>query len=219
MMQDYERVTELQEIAAQSSGATMAQMATYMEGMEASLNKIRVAWEEIISNIVDNKGIIDLIDYIGNFLDTIGNFLSTDFGLTTTLTLVLTLTAGAVANKIKEYSYAKLIQNIEEKKRILAIKNRQEAIKLLKVEKQKTLENQKQAIAKSNLTEEEKTAKIKLLELQYTREIQELDQEQIENEMTLSTLGHSQAESAWNTASAITTIGGGLLSVITGSKT
>lgn len=43
MMQDYERVTELQQIAAESSGATMAQMATYMEGMEASLNKIRVA--------------------------------------------------------------------------------------------------------------------------------------------------------------------------------
>ena len=43
MMTDYERVLELQEISERSVGATSAQMATYMEGMEASLNKVSVA--------------------------------------------------------------------------------------------------------------------------------------------------------------------------------
>lgn len=43
MMQDYERVIELQQIAERSSGATMAQMATYMEGLDAALNKVSVA--------------------------------------------------------------------------------------------------------------------------------------------------------------------------------
>lgn len=43
MMSDYERVIELQQIAERSAGATMAQMATYMEGMDAALNKINVA--------------------------------------------------------------------------------------------------------------------------------------------------------------------------------
>ena len=43
MMQDYDRVIELQEIAEQSQGATMAQMATYLEGMDAALNKVSVA--------------------------------------------------------------------------------------------------------------------------------------------------------------------------------
>lgn len=43
MMQDYERVTELQEIAQRSAGATMAQMATYMEGLDAAMNKVSVA--------------------------------------------------------------------------------------------------------------------------------------------------------------------------------
>lgn len=43
MMQDYERVTELQEIAERSAGATVAQMATFMEGMDAALNKVSVA--------------------------------------------------------------------------------------------------------------------------------------------------------------------------------
>jgi hypothetical protein len=43
MMDDYERVTELQEIALRSAGATAAQAGVYLEGMEASLNKIQVA--------------------------------------------------------------------------------------------------------------------------------------------------------------------------------
>lgn len=43
MMSDYERVTELQEIAQRSAGATAAQAAVYMEGMEAALNKVNVA--------------------------------------------------------------------------------------------------------------------------------------------------------------------------------
>lgn len=43
MMSDYERVIELQEIAERSQGATMAQMGTYMEGMDAALNKVSVA--------------------------------------------------------------------------------------------------------------------------------------------------------------------------------
>lgn len=43
MMDDYERVIELQEIAQRSAGATAAQAGVYLEGMEASLNKIQVA--------------------------------------------------------------------------------------------------------------------------------------------------------------------------------
>ena len=43
MMEDYERVTELQEIAQRSAGATSAQATVYLEGMEAAINKIQVA--------------------------------------------------------------------------------------------------------------------------------------------------------------------------------
>lgn len=43
MMDDYERVIELQEISQRSAGATSAQAATYLEGIEASLNKVSVA--------------------------------------------------------------------------------------------------------------------------------------------------------------------------------
>ena len=43
MMEDYERVTELQQISARSAGATSAQAATYLEGMAAATNNIKVA--------------------------------------------------------------------------------------------------------------------------------------------------------------------------------
>ena len=43
MMEDYERVTELQQIAQRSAGATAAQASTYLEGMEGATNKIKVA--------------------------------------------------------------------------------------------------------------------------------------------------------------------------------
>ena len=43
MMSDYERVLELQQISERSAGATVAQMATYLEGMEAAINRVLVA--------------------------------------------------------------------------------------------------------------------------------------------------------------------------------
>ncbi len=41
MMEDYDRVIELQDIAQRSSGATAAQLSTYLEGMDAALNNLR----------------------------------------------------------------------------------------------------------------------------------------------------------------------------------
>lgn len=43
MMDDYERVIELQDIAQRSQGATLAQADTFLSGIEAALNKISVS--------------------------------------------------------------------------------------------------------------------------------------------------------------------------------
>jgi len=69
MMSDYERVIELQEIAERSQGATMAQMATYMEGMDAALNKVNVAWENIVTAVTDSNAIIGLINSVANLME------------------------------------------------------------------------------------------------------------------------------------------------------
>ena len=78
MMQDYERVIELQEISQRSAGATMAQMQTYLQGMDAAINKLNNAWEQIVTNITDSDVIVSLINMVTSFLDKVAGFLSTD---------------------------------------------------------------------------------------------------------------------------------------------
>ena len=79
MMEDYERVTELQEISQRSAGATAAQAGVYLEGIEASINKIQVAWEKIVTGLTNNEVIIGALELIGNILDNIGAALESEF--------------------------------------------------------------------------------------------------------------------------------------------
>lgn len=81
MMDDYERVIELQEIAERSTGATSAQAGVYLEGMEASLNKIQVAWEKIIMTITNSEVLIGVIGTIGDVLSNIGDALENEWVL------------------------------------------------------------------------------------------------------------------------------------------
>ena len=118
MMSDYERVIELQEISTRSAGTTAAQASVYLEGIEASLNKINVAWEKIIMSITDSEVIINFLSMAGGVLDHIGDFLSTDFGLVATLGTVATLGAAALGNKMREIELSKIQQqyNLEQQK-------------------------------------------------------------------------------------------------------
>ena len=133
MMEDYERVTELQEISQRSAGATAAQAGVYLEGMEAAMNKIQVAWEKIVMTFSDSEVIIGIFEFIGDALNKVGDFLSTDFGLVTTLTIVGTLGATILGNKIKENELSRLQAEYTLQQNIL--------------ENQKNTEIQKQVIA------------------------------------------------------------------------
>ena len=144
LMDDYERVTELQEISARSAGATSAQAATYLEGIEASMNKIQVAWEKIVMTVSDSEIIIGVFDWIGDSLNNIGEFLSTDWGVFTGITLVAMYAASIVTSKIEELAQQKLI-NIENLK-----------AKQIDLEKQKTDKENKKLL----LDERAQNAKI-----------------------------------------------------------
>ena len=125
MMSDYERVIELQQIAERSSGATLSQMATYLEGMDAALNRVSVAWESIITSIADNQVIINLINFIAGFLDDLGNFLSTDFGTIALLSTIATIVLSTVNTKILEIKLSREQQkyDIEKQKNELILNN------------------------------------------------------------------------------------------------
>lgn len=102
MMNDYERVIELQEIAQRSQGATLAQMAVYTEGMEAAINKVSVAWEKIVTAITDSELIINALTAVAEILDGIGEALETTAGMVGFITLIAVIGMTIVAQKIAE---------------------------------------------------------------------------------------------------------------------
>ena len=99
MMQDYERVVELQEISQRSSGATMAQMATYLEGMDAAINKLRNSWEQIVTNLADNDAIINIINQFTSFLEKTAIWLEKESHV---IGLIVTLSALLIINLTKK---------------------------------------------------------------------------------------------------------------------
>lgn len=115
MMTDYERVVELQQISERSAGATLAQMETYLEGMDAALNRVSVAWEKIVTSLTDNQVIINMINNAANLLDFIGQLLSNEV---ITIGLVITVTALALISLTKKWEMQKAINRaaIEEQK-------------------------------------------------------------------------------------------------------
>lgn len=155
MMSDYERVIELQEISARSSGATLAQMKTYTEGLEASLNRLSTSWEKIVSTVSDSDVIIFLIDTLTGALDVVNSIVSNTFGMIAVLTIIAAVGAKILANKIQERNLNQMILRSQLKDREATLKKLKNQQTLLK---QKVLEV-KLASKQAELTEIE--AKLK----------------------------------------------------------
>ena len=241
MMDDYERVTELQEIAARSAGATAAQAGVYLEGIEASINKIQVAWEKIVMSLTDSEVIIDIIGFIGDSLDTIGDFLSTDWGLVSTLTIVATLGVQILGNKMKEIGVAKALatearlKEIRDKKAALLEKKATIAAKEqvllakkegkqekfnLNIEKIRTkLKEGEISDEQAQLLMQQAETDLKKDEATIQTEIDNLKSEEMALEQELYTLGAKGYGNWTGIASTVATVGGGIGTLITGSTT
>lgn len=122
MMSDYERVLELQQISERSAGATVAQMATYLEGMEAATNKVRVAWESIITTITDSDLLINFINLVSEALNGVNAFLSSSLGQFVFISSLLTIGTLILGNKIKELALHKLQFKIEQAQQLITAK-------------------------------------------------------------------------------------------------
>lgn len=170
MMTDYERVVELQQISERSAGATLAQMATYLEGMDAALNRVSVAWEKIVTSLTDNQVIINLVNMFAALLNGVGEFLSTTSGTLITIGAIATIGLSILGNKMKEFMLAKQqkaieqenlkqqrLQNIVAQKSVIQAKEKHLTdLKNLKTKAQATLLDK-------NATKEEKAAAQQLL--------------------------------------------------------
>lgn len=227
MMSDYERVTELQQISQRSAGATAAQAGVYLEGMEASLNKITVAWEKIVTSLTNADFIINTISFIGDFLDSVGDFLSTDWGVTATLGTILTLILQGATAKMNEVLYSKEQQRIEKENLKLQVKLARLTLEDRKAQVLKTKELREQAAAREKdakiatamadgkLTTEEEAAieaeyqlEINKIGLEAQSDLNKLKQEEIQLTYQEQQLGLTNANTAWNIASAVTMTAG-----------
>ena len=148
MMSDYERVIELQQIAERSSGATLSQMETYLEGIDAALNRVSIAWESIITSITNNELIIGLVD-TGAFLLQVVNGIFQNIGLSLPIFIALvTYSASILKTKLEEYAIS-IKQKELEKAKTIEIAKQQVQQKTLAIETAKAnAENLKAAAQK-----------------------------------------------------------------------
>lgn len=69
MMQDFDRTQELVNISMNSAGATAAQHAKYMQGLEAAMTQLTTAYQKLITNFATSDIVITVINNIASALD------------------------------------------------------------------------------------------------------------------------------------------------------
>lgn len=69
MMQNFDRTLELVNISSNSYGATLAQQAKYMEGLEAKVTLLNNAYENLITSFVNSDAVIWVIEQVTNLLE------------------------------------------------------------------------------------------------------------------------------------------------------
>lgn len=205
MMDDYERVIELQQIAERSAGATSAQAAVYLEGMEAAMNKIQVAWEKVIMTITDSEVIIGFFDLVGNVVNSLGELLENPFFTGTGLVAIVSTLTLILGKKLQEQHIARETVKLEREKSLIEGKQRLKTLEenkkiredeikknaaSLKQEVEKTYEIKKQGLEakKAGLLKENAQAdtsaidaEIQKLETEKKQKLQEIDQQTQKN--------------------------------------
>lgn len=160
MMSDYERTTELAVIAQQSLGATQAQAAEYLQGMEAATNRVTTAYQHLITAVTSSDAIISIVNTIGDVLNNIADFLSTDagigFAIATIVGMGATMLSNWIAQKIELFAINKQ-QKLQEAQQKLLLEQEKQAIAL---EARKTLQA-KMAVAQKELESKKENVRAK----------------------------------------------------------
>ncbi len=248
MMDDYDRVIELQQISLRSAGATSAQAATYLEGLEASINQVNVAIEKLVSTFVDSDAIKSIISSFGGLLEMANSLLSNSLGMQVTLTAIAAIFAQIAIRKAQSIAYAIEENRLSKEYRINELKTKKVKLdqrkanleqyrtdlKTLKLSKELYYTKEKERI-KEQYKNDEASRILKLTELEEERkrEMADLDKQQSDlrqeelvlandyNNLAKEELALNQATSVgWtDKASAVGVVSGGIMSLISGSQT
>jgi len=75
LMNNYDQVLKAQSISADSAGLAQQRYGIYLDSVEASVNRLTVAWEKMVVNVTNSntvKGIIDFGTTLLGLVDTLG---------------------------------------------------------------------------------------------------------------------------------------------------
>lgn len=82
LLDEYNRVLELEQVSLESSGSAMEKYAIYQDSFEASLNKLNASWTELADNTIKSNwveffinlasGVLDFTNSIGGLLPALG---------------------------------------------------------------------------------------------------------------------------------------------------
>lgn len=111
MMSDYERVTELQQVAERSSGATMAQMEKYSDSLEAAINRVTASWEKFITSITNSDFIIGFVNQLAKAVEN----LSTPLGKILSLSSLALVGGSKLATNINNKAMARAQEIVNRK--------------------------------------------------------------------------------------------------------
>ena len=154
MMDNYERVQELQQISERSAGATAAQLTKYREGLEASRNNLKVAWEKIVESFANSDFFIGAIKAATTLLDIFNKLTQNEFVKTSVFAAVGVALANVIAKKKITNDLAKEELELETQQRIDSIKAQQKAIeneKKAAVDREIAIKKQAQDEAQAHL--------------------------------------------------------------------
>lgn len=100
ILDNYQDVIKYQEEAQLSVGATNAQMQEYLEGMDAAMNRLHVAYEAFITNITNNNLIVGVVNFLASTLDKVAKWFENASGQATVILGLLGIFASRLIPKI-----------------------------------------------------------------------------------------------------------------------
>ena len=104
-------------------------MTKYREGLEASRNNLKVAWEKIVESVANSDFFIGLIKAATTLLDIFNKLTQNEFVKTTVFAAVGVALANVIAKKKITNDLAREEAELETQQRIKAIEGQQELIK------------------------------------------------------------------------------------------
>lgn len=71
LMNNYEEVGRLAQVAADSTGSATKRMETYLDSIEAKTNNLKAAWENFVMSLNQSESYKQLLEMLTNLLDTL----------------------------------------------------------------------------------------------------------------------------------------------------